>query len=32
VPNAIGAGGISNIFDETNLGGRVLRFRFGVGF
>jgi len=31
VPNAIGAGGISNIFDETNLGGRVLRFRFGVG-
>jgi len=32
VPDAIGEAGISNLFDENNLGGSVIRFRFGVGF
>ena len=32
VPNAIGAGGISQAFNETNLGGGGIRFAFGIGF
>jgi len=32
VPNAIGAAGASQAFNETNLGGGVVRFFFGVGF
>ena len=32
VPNAIGAGGASLAYNETNLGGGVFRLTFGVGF
>jgi hypothetical protein len=32
VPNAIGAAGVSEDYDETNLGGTVVRFTIGVGF
>ena len=32
VPKALGAGGVSSTFSENNLGGGVVRFRFGVGF
>ena len=32
VPNAIGVGGVSQAFDETNLGGGVFRVTLGVGF
>jgi hypothetical protein len=32
VPNAIGAGGVSQAFKENDLGGGVVRFMFGVGF
>ena len=32
VPNAIGAGGVSKVFGETNLGGFTLRLRVGAGW
>ncbi len=32
VPNVLGAGGISQEFGETNLGGGVIRVTLGVGF
>jgi hypothetical protein len=30
IPNAIGAAGVSQIYNETNLGGFVVRALFGV--
>jgi len=32
VPDGLGAGGVSDEFNETNLGGSTLRVRIGVGF
>jgi hypothetical protein len=31
VPDAIGKGGVSAVFDETNLGGTSLRFKITIG-
>jgi hypothetical protein len=31
VPDAIGQGGVSAVFDETNLGGASLRFKITIG-
>ncbi len=31
VPDALGAGGVSEVFDEKELGGTTLRFRVAVG-
>jgi hypothetical protein len=32
VPDALGAGGVSDEFNETNLGGTTFRVKFGVAF
>jgi hypothetical protein len=32
VPDALGVAGISDAFNETNLGGATFRVKFGVGF
>ena len=32
VPDGLGAGGVSDAFNETDLGGSTFRVRIGVGF
>jgi opacity protein-like surface antigen len=32
VPDGLGAGGVSDVFNETDLGGSTFRVRIGVGF